>query len=346
MTRDRFVIVMSLVFAVFANLAFPFPAVADPYFNSSEPGCNPSSPNPNYVLCDDFDQGKWAATCNEPNSPNNNGWLLCNSTWQRTPPPPAVTCAGAGAGGTNCAATSTLLGGDGGNAQLGMHGFYPNNAVYDELYIRFYLKMSAGYQFNNNQKFISFIRSAYQGGIDLGGAFTRRLSELYMAAGWDCDDNNYRNPQNPAGSWCYLAQNQGNKLTLQPGRWYYVEFHVKNNTYNVRDGIARVWADDCGVDGRGCTGAPTLRSKYTNVGWRGQGAGSPPSPSPSGAAWGTPTTPLMGSMWFDIWGNPSDVGTILIDQLIVSRAGPVGPMGAAPVAQKPPPSPPSALRVQ
>src|SRR5687768_7608726 len=103
MTRARFVLLLAFVGVVIGGIGIP-EAAADPYFNSSEPGCDPANRNPNYVLCDDFDDGNWAVTCNDPNNANNDGWLLCNSVGQRTPPPPAATCGGAGAGGTNCTA--------------------------------------------------------------------------------------------------------------------------------------------------------------------------------------------------------------------------------------------------
>jgi hypothetical protein len=312
-------------FAAIGLLAAASLAVAGPYFNSSEPGCDGSDPN--VLWCDDFEDGRWAQTCNDPALAANKGWLLCNSTSLRNPPPPAAICSGAGAGGTNCTAVSTLLGGDGGDSQLALHDI----PLSRELYARAYVKFLPGYHFNGNQKFFfSFLRPQAGGGIDFGIVPTHNVNELQAGPQWDCWDDSYHNPQNSVASACYLNQNQGNSINLANllGRWVYLEVHIRLNDFNVRNGTLEVWANDCGTNGV-CTGTPTLRSRYTNVGWRG---------SVSGAS--TPNTDI-GQIFFDIWGNPGDVGTVYIDQLKVSRVGPIGFMGgsAAPRDTVPPASP-------
>lgn len=321
-----------LIFTCLIGPVLPANAALDLFFNSTEPGCvlNGSAPtNPNYVFCDDFERTWWALTCNNP-SVANAGWLLCNGGDKN---PSAGTgsavCGGGGtaAGGTSCTLFTVETDGADGGAQLGLHGFYPNNTPLDEGYVRFYRKFSSGYIFNGNQKFFTFERSAFQGGIDLGGALGRDTNSPNFSPQWDCLDNDYRNPQYPVDRYCYIGQNQGNNITFVAGRWYYIEFYVKNNTYSVRNGLLKMWADDCGTSGLECTGAPTLRLSYTNIGWRGQGAGTPPSPNPSPDAVGTPTMPLLGGFWLDTYGHPADGGTIYVDQIIVSKAGPIGPMG-------------------
>jgi hypothetical protein len=302
-----------------SGVGLPNPADANPYFNSPSENCDVPSGNcpahPTWVLADDFNDGNWYATGNDPKSLANDGWLGCNDTGGattcRNPPPPAVTPNGQGRGGSGFAAMSSLQGGDGGEGALAMHGFYPNDATYNELFIRMYIRFLPGYQFNNNQKFFSLIRSAYVGGIDYGG-IGRHLGEMQACPFWSCNVLNEG----------FLEQNQKNDLFMTPGsNWYYLEFHIKLNTYNVRDGIFRMWINNCGPTGA-CTGAPTLRSSYTNVGWKGGGGfnGS------------------IGSMWFDIWGNPADVGTLYIDNLVVATTGPIGFVGGLP--------PPANLKAQ
>jgi hypothetical protein len=297
-----------------SGVGLPNLANANPYFNSASENCNVSTGNcaahPTWVLADDFNNGNWYATGNQPTVAANDGWLGCNDSGPnnscRNPPPPAVTANGSGLGGSGFAAMSSLQGGDGGDGALAMHGFYPNNATYNELWIRMYIKFLPGYVFNNNQKFFSLIRSAYAGGIDYGG-IGRALNEMHACPYWTC---------NVLGEG-FLEQNQGNNLFMTPGsNWYYMEFHVKLNTYNTRNGTFELWINNCGTTGV-CSGSPTLRSRYTTVGWKGGGGFDGP----------------IGSMWFDIWGNPSDVGTIHIDNLVVSTSGPIGFIGGPPVPQ-------------
>src|SRR5438309_2475302 len=93
-------------------LAWTSRAHANPYFNSSEPGCNGSDPN--VLMCEDFEHdangntpGTWyTKDCDQANA---SGGLLQTKGWCGTifanpiTPPGAATCGGAGAMGTNCA---------------------------------------------------------------------------------------------------------------------------------------------------------------------------------------------------------------------------------------------------
>jgi hypothetical protein len=198
---------------------------------------------------------------------------------------------------------------------MALHGFYPNNATYNELWFRMYLRLLPGYVSNNNQKFFSYIRSAFNGGIDYGGGPTRDLRQMFASPQWDCSFDNYQNPLVGPGAdgWCYLNQNQGNKLLVTPGtHWFYVEWHIKLNTFNQRNGIWELYIDDCGTTGV-CSGSPTRRAFYDNVGWKG----------------GSTFNGSIGSMWMDIWGNPADVGTLYFDNLVVATTGPIGFVGSS-----------------
>ena len=96
---------------------------------------------------------------------------------------------------------------------------------------------------------------------------------------------------------------------------------VHRDTHSVeygrqRDGFYQLWMDNCGANGLGCTGTPTLRASYNNVIWR--GADRPQD---------------IGTLFVDWWAN-NDTGTggsrgnLLIDQLKVST-GPIGFMGGS-----------------
>jgi hypothetical protein len=58
-------------------------------------------------------------------------------------------------------------------------------------------------------------------------------------------------------------QNQGNDITLQPGKWYLFEWYVKLNTPGVSDGLTKLWVDDASQP----IGTQTLRMSYTDMRW-------------------------------------------------------------------------------
>jgi hypothetical protein len=322
-------------------------AWADPYFNSTEPGCDGSDSN--VLMCDDFEDGTWYEE-NADVANNNGGIDVRTDGWAgriRDGYPHATCGSGVGAGGTNCAARSILHGGDGGNSALADHNLAPGQgpgvgSSYDEVYFRFYLKVLSGYNWNNNQKFVTWNPCcANDGGIVFGGGPTR--NNLLMACPfWDCNlDDNYRNPQNGCNSW-FLCQNQGNTFDLADhvNHWVFIEVHVKLNTAGVRNGIYQMWVDDCGTNGLGCSGNPTLRMNYTNIGFR--------CTTSYNSACATGQNAKIGVIFFDIWGNPADVGTMLLDQVKVAKVGPIGFMGSIAPSPPPeaPPAAPTALQVR
>src|SRR5262245_60963784 len=121
---------MAAILAI-SGVGLPKLADANPYFNSASENCNaPAGSNcaahPTWVLADDFNNGAWYVTGNQPTVANNDGWLGCNDSGPnnscRNPPPPAVSPNGSGLGGSGFAAASSLQGGDGGEGALAMHG--------------------------------------------------------------------------------------------------------------------------------------------------------------------------------------------------------------------------------
>ncbi len=58
-------------------------------------------------------------------------------------------------------------------------------------------------------------------------------------------------------------QNQGNNITLQPGRWYLFEWHVRLNTAGAADGSTRLWIDDASRP----IARQTLRMHYDDMRW-------------------------------------------------------------------------------
>jgi hypothetical protein len=281
--------------------AQPPPPAPKMYFNSSEPGCGTDS---SIVWCDDFETGSWySKDCDTANA---SGGLAQTKGWCGTifanpiSPTGAAVCGGAGAAGTNCAASGGMHNGGQGGVNMADHNLGPNANGYNEIWLRYYIKPSAGYQYGA-QKMITFNATpAGSGGISIGGAGSPFSNGAYDTCPvYDC---------NTTGAVYYYRQNQGTKLTLSQitGHWAYVEMHVKLNTPGQANGIWELWLDDCGTDGR-CTGTPTLRSHYTTVQWQG------------------PTdNKQIKSIWFENWANPGSVGTELYDQIMVKTSGPIG----------------------
>jgi hypothetical protein len=56
-------------------------------------------------------------------------------------------------------------------------------------------------------------------------------------------------------------QNVGNDITLQPGRWYLFEWHLKLNDPGVPNGVTRLWVDDASAP----IGQQTLRASYNDI---------------------------------------------------------------------------------
>jgi hypothetical protein len=78
---------------------------------------------------------------------------------------------------------------------------------------------------------------------------------------------NYQDVDTPETGGRYTMvnrfQNQKRNITLQPGRWYLFEWHVRLNSPGLSDGIARLWIDDA----TNPITAQTLRMEYRNMRW-------------------------------------------------------------------------------
>lgn len=303
----------------------PTDSNAAPYYNSSETGCDGTDST--VVFCDDFEDGDWFQTRDDPGNASNDGWsLIPDFSGGATPPqpPPPATRTG-GVGGTGYYAYSIANSGfDGGNTNRGLHALAPSQSTYSELYFRMYMRLeprvgsgNSTYQQGGGMKVFSLIRDAYSAGIHFGGGPTLETRFPYAAPSWDLcrgePPTNYRNPLNPGG-WVYLQQNTGNNITLVDGTWYAMQWHVQMNTYNVANGKWRLWIDDCGTTGTSCSGSPTLRADYDNVGW--QGSTDCASPTLSGN---------IGSFWLDYWGD--DDGELRLDNIKVATVGPIAFVG-------------------
>jgi hypothetical protein len=285
-------------------------AFADPFFNSSEPGCDGSDPT--VLWCDDFEDGDWAQIYGSggSNPEVNDGWVM--TPWgQGCPrrgcqageplqglPKFGVLCGGAGAAGTNCTASSGLRPNQSEGQALFMGDHDLKGAThefdgYREIYFRYYLKDLPGFQVGQEKMLSINPCCAGRGGIKFGNTFSWKR-------------NGSRNVQVTV----YAADvNLGEELniTLPAGSWWFIEYHIKLNTPGSSDGVWEAWVDTCGVAGTSCTGTPTRRARYTNVKWVREGDRT-----------------TIGSLWLENWANPPSRGETYYDQIKVSTVGPIG----------------------
>ena len=247
------------------------------------------------VLADDFSRGAWYTYtaddvipylgANDPETGGGyyntgvHGWVGTIYNGRPTPTPSgAVELLGNG----DYTATAGVVGGDN-TANMADHNLkYSTN----EVWLRFYTKPSADYDVGS-EKMVTFNSTAAgNGGISIGNAGSGR-----GIANWDCcpvyDCNGPPNVY-------YYRQNQGAEVITTPGRWQFVEMHVKMNTPGVADGIWELWLDDCG-DGTfpvNPVGSPTLKAQHLAVQWQG------PTDNKS-----------IVSIWFENWSNPISSGS-------------------------------------
>lgn len=287
-------------------------ALADQYFNcaATEPTLHT---NPNTLMCDDFEDGDWYQT-NELNggggrfNPVNDGWLGHTFSPLDVTGQGYARCGSLGVVGSHCTATHPTEGG----SPQGIHFFAPSENVYDEIYHRWYMKFSVGYQFSH-EKLVFYQHS------DSGGP-TEQVTVIMTPFGSNTFDVGVMVPDERA------SQNQGNDLSFTPGHWYYMEVHIRlDNPMGSGNGLIETWADDCGTDGKGCTGPGTLRLVY--------GGNIRPSANKG-----------LGVIWQENWSNPPAIGEVYNDQVVVSRTR-IGTMPVPGGIDLTPPAAPTGLQV-
>jgi hypothetical protein len=272
---------------------------SEPVFNSGDS---------TVLMCDDFEaDGKWyvAKGAGSRNVAGNDGWE--GEFFAPLDPQGYGRCGSLGAVGTTCTATTGQR--TGARAE-GMHWFGPAENRYDEIYHRFYTKFLPGYVFGH-EKLVFYQHDESTNG-QVGLLQTPFAQNTFDFATQPPDSKRY-------------PQNQGNDLRFTPGKWYYIEVHIKLDApKGSGTGIIQVWADDCGTSGLGCTGPGTLRLSYSGLNIR-------PSASLG-----------LGVIWQENWGANANgtwvsVGEVYNDQVIVRKQR-IGPMGVI--------QPPFNLKVQ
>ncbi len=269
------------------------------YFNSSEAGCGTDA---NVILCDDFEDGAWyEKNCDQANG---SGGLLQTDGWCGTIYNDGGLAGGTGRCGSagfksNCAATTGNKGSAGTSNTTGNmadHGLSQGSA---EVWVRFYTKPLPGYQFGQ-EKWLTF-------NADQPGSGGIRWGNLM----WNCGGNAGSTGTlsmhfNPPMDICQ-KQNMGNNIDFVAGNWYFAEVHYRLNTPGQADGLFELWVDNCGPNGTSCPATPTLRLRRSDV-----------------QTDRANTSEMIRVLWFEAWSEPFSVGERYLDQIKVSKVGPIG----------------------
>lgn len=290
-------------------------ASADEYYNCdvSEPSVNAATST--ILFCDDLEDGTALAVTESFRDPANDGWVYSYFSGSDQN---HVSADGAGANATKFTYQSTLSGGDGGGGRQYTHG-WANGYTSDRFRFRFFIKFLEGYAWNGDTKLWSGQRAAHQAGIDL---FWMRLGEggtLKMCPVYDCATAN--GPDR--------LQNLGNAINFggNTNKWFCLEGEIVLNTLGSANGEYRLWLNDCGPNGTACGPTQVLRAEHTNVEYRRSGVDQ--------------HTGNFGGSYLDLWGNPADVGTVQVDQIVVAKHshGQIGCMGGGAIDTTPPAAP-------
>lgn len=284
-------------------------ASADGYLNcaTTEAALNA---DPNTLMCDDFEVagvagGNWyGEDCDTANNAGGivartKGW--CGSIFANPiTPAGAFTCGGVGVGGVGCTANHGALTGGGEGRNMADHDFV-GKAKVTELFVRYYQKWLTGYQFGA-EKNLTFNEVAGSGGIKWGN--------LHINCGTGGATSQGALQWQPVGggfSQCFDI------APLDSGVWYAIQVHVRlSTTQSSNDGLLQAWVDDCGASGTACSGAPTMRLDKSNMSFDRSDANQ-----------------KLGSLWWENWANPGSTGTSYVDQIVVSKSGPIGFIGAS-----------------
>lgn len=115
-------------------------------------------------------------------------------------------------------------------------------------------------------------QTALQGSGLMGNTMGRDFRVSNDSTGWalPCQDA-FADTGDDENRFHYQQlQNQGNDVRTNTAgnaaKWWAVQGEVQeSSTPTAEDGYVRVWIDDCGLDGLGCSGTPTLRTYYTGL---------------------------------------------------------------------------------
>jgi predicted 3-demethylubiquinone-9 3-methyltransferase (glyoxalase superfamily) len=212
-----------------------------------------SSPDANVLWCENFQQGDFLSR-----------WII-GSNNDHWPSSDFVKSTNFGFNDSSASWTNNLVFDDfWGYFGYDASDYFPPQS---EFYIRYYQYVSNPYTWGSLEDksvllhdasrsldmYIATSRAGNDGCDGTSGARGKPAFANYQDRDW-----------NELGGQCTKVnryQNQGNDITLQPGRWYLFEAYVRLNTAGSNNGILRLWIDDASVP----ITTQTLRMQYTDM---------------------------------------------------------------------------------
>jgi hypothetical protein len=216
-----------------------------------------SHPSPDVVLCESFDDGAFQSR-----------WSI-GSRRGAWPASQFVRCRDGFGFRDRCAAWSNHLVFDG---DWGFWGYDARQAFppQSDFYVRWYQYVSDPYTWGSlEDKSVLLHDRAETIAAYVGTNRDQRAAEANSGPGMpfvaNYQDVDWRET---GGRYTRVNrfQNQGDNITLQPGRWYLFEWHIKLNTPGVSDGATRLWITDATQP----ITTQTLRLQYDDMRWRRQ----------------------------------------------------------------------------
>jgi len=217
-----------------------------------EPSCG-SNPNPNVVLCEDFEDGAFQSRWN------------IGSRGGKWPAPDFVRCDSFGFH-DRCAAWSNALAFDG---EWGFWGYDARRMFVpqSEFYVRWYQYTSEPYVWGTLEDKSVLLHDPAETILSYVATSRNQLpAEPNSGPGMPFIDNNQDlDWPETGGKFTHVNrfQNQGRNITLEPGKWYLFEWYVKLNTPGVADGITKLWIDDATSP----VTTQTLRLEHRDMRW-------------------------------------------------------------------------------
>ncbi|HEY6359511.1 MAG TPA: Ig-like domain-containing protein [Vicinamibacterales bacterium] len=220
-----------------------------------EAGCpGDAEPDAAVIMCEDFEDGTVLSR-----------WLIgsIRNTWAV---PEFLLCGNGSGFQDRCAAWSNHLVFDG---SWGFWGYDARSSfpAHDEFYVRWYQYISDPYTWgaledksvmlhdptNSITAYVATSRN-HQPVVPNSGPGVPFVAN-YQDFDWLETGGQYTSVNR--------FQNQGNDITLQPGKWYLFEWYVRLNTPGIADGVTKLWIDDA----TGPIASQTLRLHYTDMRW-------------------------------------------------------------------------------
>ena len=219
------------------------------------PPCAGNPPDPNVLLCDDFEDGdfqrQWDIGGHQGMWPISE-FVLCTN--------------GAFGFHDRCAAWSNSLSFD---REWGFYGYDARRPFppQPEFYVRWYQYISDPFVWGTLEDKSVMLHNAANTLTAYVGTSRNHLPVVKDSGPGMPFVANYQDVDTPETGGQYTKvnrfQNQGRNLTLLPGKWYLFEWYIKLNMPGVSDGITKLWIDDASQP----IITQTLRMQHDDMRW-------------------------------------------------------------------------------